>query len=183
MFCRPFIRVSWKSSARTCLRRSATSGFNGSKKNIPPVLAVGVPVGFVSGMMGALCGVGGGLLIIPVLKTFSKLSMHQITATSLCSISIASIFAAGSYVSQGTADVPVASVLAMSAILSAKAGAKLNHKLPAKTLSRLLGAGMLLAVPLVLLKDGEDSEGERVAALGDEKAPLKSEQTHFFSVG
>ena len=142
------------------MRGSATAGPNSSKGNAPPFLSVAAPVGVVAGTMGALCGVGGGLLIIPVLKTFSKLSMHQIAATSLCSISISSAFAAGSYISQGVADVPVATVLAVSAMMSSKAGAKLNHKLPAQTLSRLLGGGMLVAVPFILMKNTEEKEGD-----------------------
>lgn len=86
-------------------RRVCQRCFQCGGKKETPLAVIGVPVGVAAGTMGALCGVGGGLVIMPVLKQFTSLTIHQITATSLCSISIASTVAAGSYMSQGIADV------------------------------------------------------------------------------
>ena len=65
-------------------------------------LATAVPTGVGAGVLGGLTGVGGGLVIIPVLKTYSSLSIHQITATSLFAVTIASSVGAASYIYQGT---------------------------------------------------------------------------------
>jgi uncharacterized protein len=162
----PWIRSGRFSAAaaRPPSRRDASGGGNGMNGNVP-MAVIGVPVGIVAGTMGALCGVGGGLVIMPVLKHFTSLSIHQITATSLCSISIASAVAAASYMGQGLADVPIAATMSMFAVLSSQAGAQLNHNLPAKTLSRVLALAMLASAPLILLKPdkngGTDAPDEK----------------------
>ena len=115
-------------------------------------MAKAIPTGILAGSLGAMCGVGGGLVIIPVLKQFTKMSVHQITATSLFSITIASSVGAASYISQGVAHVPEAGTIALTAMLSAGVGAKVSANMPAATLTKLLGLTMLAAVPAILLK-------------------------------
>ena len=114
--------------------------------------AKAVPTGNAAGTLGAMCGVGGGLVIIPVLKQFTRLSVHQITATSLFSITIASSVGAASYISAGTAHVPEAALISATAMLTAGVGAKVSANMPAAKLTKLLAATMLLAVPAILLK-------------------------------
>ena len=128
--------------------------------------------GSVAGTLGALCGVGGGLVIIPVLKQFSKLTVHQITATSLFSITIASSVGAASYVAQGQARVPEAGLIALSAMTTAGLGAKVSQRMPAASLTKLLALTMMLSVPAVLLKspsiatiDGKEQNGGANAIL------------------
>jgi len=115
-------------------------------------LKTAIPCGGLAGTLGALCGVGGGLVIIPVLKQFSKLTVHQITATSLFSISIASSVGAASYISQGKARVPEAALIALSAMTTAGLGAKAATKMSGNSLTKLLALTMMLSVPAVLLK-------------------------------
>ena len=122
-------------------------------KTMPTVaIQTSLPCGAVAGTMGALCGVGGGLVIIPVLKQFSRLTVHQITATSLFSITVASTVGAGSYIAQGEARVPEATLIALSAVVTAGLGAKVSQHLPASSLTKLLALSMMLAVPAVLMK-------------------------------
>ena len=56
--------------------------------NIPALVAQGVSVGLISGMVGA----GGGFLIIPALVLFSKLDMRMAVGTSLLIIAANSLF-------------------------------------------------------------------------------------------
>ena len=114
---------------------------------------IGIPTGGLAGLCGALCGVGGGLVVMPVLKQTTNLSMHQITATSLCAVSVSTSVAALTYTSQGYANVPIGILLSISSVAASKFGAKLNHQLPGKTLSKLLAAAMLLSVPLIFMKE------------------------------
>ena len=123
-----------------------------TKKLANVSLKTAIPCGGLAGTLGALCGVGGGLVIIPVLKQFSKLTVHQITATSLFSISIASSVGAASYISQGKARVPEAALIALSAMTTAGLGAKAATKMSGNSLTKLLALTMMLSVPAVLLK-------------------------------
>ena len=108
-----------------------------TKKLANVSLKTAIPCGGLAGTLGALCGVGGGLVIIPVLKQFSKLTVHQITATSLFSISIASSVGAASYISQGKARVPEAALIALSAMTTAGLGAKAATKMSGNSLTKL----------------------------------------------
>ena len=95
---------------------------------------------------------------MPVLKQFTKLNMHQITATSLCAVSVSTAVAAVSYSSQGYANIPIGILLSISAVAASKFGARLNHKLPGKTLSKLLGVAMLISVPFIFLKENKKDD-------------------------
>lgn len=134
-----------------CLSKQLIRSFS-TKKLANVSLKTAIPCGGLAGTLGALCGVGGGLVIIPVLKQFSKLTVHQITATSLFSISIASSVGAASYISQGKARVPEAALIALSAMTTAGLGAKAATKMSGNSLTKLLALTMMLSVPAVLLK-------------------------------
>ena len=77
-------------------------------------------IGSVTGILGSLCGVGGGIVIIPALKQFSKLNLHAIIGTSLVAVTGSSFCASIAYVESGTADVGVALLMGVSAVLAAK---------------------------------------------------------------
>lgn len=47
-------------------------------------------IGMVSGLLTGLLGVGGGFIIVPMLKRFTNLKMHNIVATSLMVIALIS---------------------------------------------------------------------------------------------
>ncbi len=146
------VAVSRANRRRHVPRRPTSSGPSSRPPPPPPPLRVSLPTGAVAGSVGALCGVGGGLVIIPVLKQFSSLTVHQIAATSLFSITIASSVGAASYISQGTAHVPAAGMIAVGAVASTFFGARVAQRLNAKALTRLMAVTMLVSAPAVLLK-------------------------------
>ena len=86
-------------------------------------------------------------------KQFSNLSMHQITATSLCAVSVSTSVAALTYTSQGYANLPIGILLSISSVVASKFGAKLNHQLPGKTLSKLLAVAMLFVCSTYIMKE------------------------------
>ena len=147
---KPFGRAS------TYRKNSSKSTNSAKDKSIMSLSMIGIPTGGLAGLCGALCGVGGGLVVMPVLKKLTNLSMHQITATSLCAVSVSTSVAALTYISQGYANLPIGILLSISSVVASKFGAKLNHQLPVKTLSKLLAVAMLLSVPLIFMK--EDSK-------------------------
>ena len=144
---KPFGRTS------TYRKNSSKSTNSAKDKSIMSLSMIGIPTGGLAGLCGALCGVGGGLVVMPVLKKLTNLSMHQITATSLCAVSVSTSVAALTYISQGYANLPIGILLSISSVVASKFGAKLNHQLPGKTLSKLLAVAMLLSVPLIFMKE------------------------------
>jgi uncharacterized membrane protein YfcA len=83
------------------LRRSAArmGSTPPSDKSAIPV-SVAVPTGAVAGVLSSLCGIGGGVVIIPSLNNFSAMGPHAVAASSLFCVSIASTTSAASYLEQ-----------------------------------------------------------------------------------
>lgn len=57
--------------------------------NAPTLASVGA-VGAGTGFLAGLLGVGGGFVIVPVLRAVSELSMHSVIATSLMTVALTS---------------------------------------------------------------------------------------------
>jgi uncharacterized membrane protein YfcA len=73
----------------------------------PPVsLSVAVPTGLLSGVLGSLAGIGGGLVIIPALKQFTRMSQHHINGTALLAGTMACSMGAATYLAQGCVQPP-----------------------------------------------------------------------------
>ena len=123
---------------------------------------VSVPTGFVAGALGALCGVGGGVLILPALRYTTRLSQHAISGTSLFAVTAASVVGATSYTAQGTANLPVAACLASTAIVSAGVGVRAGAMLRNKTLTRVVGAALLCASPLIAFKSNIQNSSQSI---------------------
>jgi uncharacterized membrane protein YfcA len=57
------------------------------------ILLPGLFIGIAAGLLGALCGVGGGIFMVPVFVTFLGLTQKQAIATSLAVIIFTSLAA------------------------------------------------------------------------------------------
>ncbi|MBI3081944.1 MAG: TSUP family transporter, partial [Gemmatimonadetes bacterium] len=65
-------------------------------------------VGLAAGGLGALLGVGGGLIIVPALSLLAGLSLHAAIGTSLVCICASSAASAAVYLRRGRVELPVA---------------------------------------------------------------------------
>lgn len=84
--------------ALRCPVFSTSSKPPGDNSAIP--VAVAVPTGLVAGMLSSLCGIGGGVVIIPSLTSFTAMEPHAVAAASLFCVSVASMTGAASYLEQ-----------------------------------------------------------------------------------
>ncbi|HEX2746840.1 MAG TPA: sulfite exporter TauE/SafE family protein [Verrucomicrobiales bacterium] len=57
------------------------------------IVIIGLMIGIAAGMIGALCGVGGGIFMVPMFVTFLGLSQKQAVATSLAVVIFTSVSA------------------------------------------------------------------------------------------
>lgn len=65
-------------------------------------------IGLAAGGIGALLGVGGGLIIVPALTLLAGLSLHAAIGTSLVCICASSAASAAVYLRRGRVELPVA---------------------------------------------------------------------------
>jgi uncharacterized membrane protein YfcA len=117
------------------------------------VAACGFPIGMVTG----LTGLGGGVLIVPMLVLALNFPMHIAVGTSVASIIFASLGGIVGYIvnglevpgllpySIGYVNLPIWLCLAATSIPLAQLGARAAHALPAKQLRYIFIAFMVYA--------------------------------------
>ena len=125
--------------------------------NVP--LRVALPTGIVSGTLGSLCGIGGGVVVIPALTQFTGMSPHAVSASSLFVVSASSSLAAASYLEQGFPNLPLALTLMSTSVPGAALGARLVSHLRPSVLKKITGLIMLASAPAIWLK-GTPTNGE-----------------------
>lgn len=107
-------------------------------------------IGLAAGYFGGLVGLGGGVIMIPLMTAVLKLTQHQAHGTSLVALIFTGLSGAMAYALSGSVDVVAAIFLAATAMITARFGARFAHALPAWQLKRSFG-GFLLFVSLLLL--------------------------------
>ena len=101
-------------------------------------------IGISGGMLGALFGVGGGIIMVPALLKFTDLSMKEAVATSLTIIVITSLCATFSNVSARIIDWRLVAAAGVGAALAAYFGAGLMRQMSNEMLTRMFAIFMLL---------------------------------------
>lgn len=109
-------------------------------------------IGLVAGFFGGLVGLGGGLIMIPLMVGILKLSQHQAHGTSLVALVFTGLSGAVSYALNGSINLTAAVCLASTAILTARAGAHYGHVLPEWKLKKYFGAFLIFCAILLILK-------------------------------
>jgi uncharacterized protein len=107
-------------------------------------------IGFLAGLFGGLVGLGGGIIMIPLMVGILKLDQHKAHGTSLVALVFTGISGAVAYGLKGSVNVLAALLLAVTAITTARAGARYAHALPEWMLRRSFG-GFLLLISVFLL--------------------------------
>jgi hypothetical protein len=109
-----------------------------------------VLIGVVAGFFSALFGVGGGLLIVPLLIVVAGYAERSAMATSLSAIGITALAGAVAYGLLGRVHLAEAAAVGLPAALGAVAGTSLQQRVPRRALT-LLFAAFLVVVALRLL--------------------------------
>ena len=109
-------------------------------------------IGLIAGIFGGLVGLGGGVVMIPLMVGFLKLSQHKAHGTSLVALVFTGISGAITYALHGSIDIAASLFLAATAIFTARAGAHYAHALPEWKLKKAFGAFLIFVSLLLLLK-------------------------------
>jgi len=109
-------------------------------------------IGLVAGIFGGLVGLGGGVVMIPLMVGVLKLTQHQAHGTSLVALVFTGIAGAITYAMKGSVDLTASALLAVTAIFTARFGAHFAHALPEWKLKRSFGGFLIFVSILLLLK-------------------------------
>jgi hypothetical protein len=104
-----------------------------------------IVLGLVAGALSGLLGIGGGLIIIPVMVLLFGMSQHQAQGTTLAlMVPPIGLLAAWMYWKQGFVDIKMAMFVCLGFFVGGLLGAKFAVNIPDLILKRIFGAVLFL---------------------------------------
>ncbi|HXB07063.1 MAG TPA: sulfite exporter TauE/SafE family protein [Puia sp.] len=101
-----------------------------------------------AGLLGSLTGLGGGVVLIPLLTLVFKVDIHYAIGTSLISVIATSSGAAAAYVKEGITNIRLGMFLELATTAGAIGGAFLAAYLPTSVIAILFGIILVLSAGL-----------------------------------
>lgn len=115
------------------------------RRHVTPAL-----LGIVSGLLGGLMGVGGGILLVPLLVHLVRMGQHEAQGTSLAFVIGAALVAAVPYYGSDRLDLVLAAALTLGAVPGVVLGARLAARTPARSLRVAFGILILIVAIRIL---------------------------------
>jgi uncharacterized protein len=109
------------------------------------VLLVGA---FAAGFLGALTGLGGGVVIVPLLTLVFGVDIHYAIGASLVSVIATSSGAAAAYVREGYSNIRIGMFLEIATTMGALFGAFLAARVPTQAIAIIFGLVLLYSAYL-----------------------------------
>ena len=109
-----------------------------------------------AGLLGALSGLGGGVVIVPLLTVVFHVDIHYAIGASLVSVIATSSGAAAAYVREGFSNIRVGMFLEIATTLGALVGAWLTTKVPTEAIGFIFGLVLLYSAYASLKKKHEE---------------------------
>jgi uncharacterized membrane protein YfcA len=99
----------------------------------------------VAGLLGSLTGLGGGVVIVPLLTLAFGVDIRYAIGASLVSVIATSSGAAAAYVREGYSNIRIGMVLEIATTLGALGGAALATHLPTNIIAVVFGVALLVS--------------------------------------
>jgi hypothetical protein len=109
-----------------------------------------VAIGLVAGFLGALFGVGGGIVIVPGLVVLCGFATRHAAATSLTAVLVTALVGTLTYAVRGDVKPGAAAIVGIPAIAGVVLGTSLQQRIPVRQLTYGFAA-LLVAVAARLL--------------------------------
>ena len=114
------------------------------------LLAALAATAFGAGVVGAVLGLGGGILLVPLLTMVFGIDLHYAMGASLVSVIATSSGAAAMYLRSGLSNIRIGLFLAMATVTGALIGAALSGVVPPRALELILGLALAYSVIVTL---------------------------------
>ena len=133
----------------------------GHRIPVPKVIAEGLVVGLVTGLVGA----GGGFLVVPALALLGGLPMPIAVGTSLVVIAMKSFAGFAGYLSSVSIDWKVAGMVTAAAVVGALGGARLTALVNPDSLRKSFGWFVLVMSSVILFEEVHPALGIAMVAV------------------
>lgn len=110
---------------------------------------------FLAGLLGALTGLGGGVIVIPVLVLLFKINIHYAMGASLISVIATSSGTSAAYLREGYTNLRIGMFLEIAAVLGAFLGASLISYVSQSFLSILFSFVLFISAYLTMNRHEE----------------------------
>lgn len=107
-------------------------------------------IGVFSGFLGALMGIGGGVIVVPMLILFFQLDAHQAVGTSLVMIIFTALSATVAYYRQKRIDWKIGVLAALTTVPGASLGAYSTQFFASKSLGIIFGVFLFLVAAMMI---------------------------------
>jgi len=105
-----------------------------------------VVLGLAAGILSGLLGIGGGIILIPVMVLLFGMSQHQAQGTTLAlMVPPIGLLAAWVYWRQGFVDLKMAAFVCLGFFVGGLLGARFANTIPDITLKKIFGAVLFIA--------------------------------------
>lgn len=125
----------------------------------PSVFVFVLCSGVVTGMIGALFGIGGGIFLIPVLVLIFHLPMHQALAASIIAVIATSTSTASVYVDKGFSNIRLGMSLEVMTTIGAIIGGLTANVLPGDVLKKIFAVFLVSIAGLMWNRTRKHGEG------------------------
>lgn len=116
------------------------------------IVLISLSIGLLAGVMGALCGVGGGIVMVPAFTYLLGMDQKHALATSLAVIVPTALMATWRFTGEKLVDWQVFMPTAIGAILAAFFASGWVKDLSNLTLTRIFGGLLVVVGVMTLLK-------------------------------
>ena len=111
---------------------------------------------YFAGLLGSLTGLGGGVVIIPLLTVLLKVDIHYAIGASLVSVIATSSGSAAAYVKEGITNMRLGMFLEIATTAGAMTGAIIAASIPTSYIAILFGVILIFSAVLSLRKKAEE---------------------------
>jgi uncharacterized membrane protein YfcA len=99
----------------------------------------------IAGLVGALTGLGGGVVLVPLLSLFFKVDIRYAIGASLVSVIATSSGAAAAYVKEGFSNIRIGMFLEIATTMGALIGASLAARVSTHAIAIVFGVVLLFS--------------------------------------
>ena len=123
-----------------------------SKMTLQIILSL-ILIGILAGVLSGLVGVGGGIIMVPLLVMFFGFNQHEAQGTSLAVLAVpVTAVAVFNYYKEGQINLKYATIIALFFVLGSIVGSKFALTLDQKVLKKIFAVVLVVIAGKMLLE-------------------------------
>jgi uncharacterized protein len=142
-----------------------------------------VVLGFFAGLLGALTGIGGGILLTPILALHFGIPIQQAIGTSLVAVITTSAASSSVHLQRHTTDIRLGMTLELATAFGAAVTAYLVSYFNRNVLEGLFAGFLVYSSVTILWRGGKVKDQEEAPAMNDGKTVIPPYEPQHYPLG